>query len=505
MTLLRYLLVLFLGIVFLGAANAQKKVKLLHANELEGDVINGVKVKKLKGNVGFEHNDALMYCDSAYQYDTRNAIDAWGHVRITQGDSITLTGNTLNYDGNTKTGVVKGNVVLKDRKTTVITEALNYDMANKLASYNTGGTIKDDKNTLTSQYGVYDTQNKLFHFTGNVKVVNPTKGFVLTSDTMDYNSITKIVTLHGPTKIISPDGVVYADHGEYNTLMASSDFKGKAKVEAGNYTLYGDRIYYDEKNKHGVSEGNVQLISEKDKIIITGDIAYYWGGKGISKVFNNAVLKNIGDKDTLFISADTLISLENSKKPKDRKLLAFNHTKIFRPDLQGICDSLVYNFGDSTIYFFTDPVLWNNANQIEADSINIQMANKKIDKMNLRQNSIIISTDSLKNFNQVKGKDMTAFFTNNKISRINVNANGESIYYVLDKDALIGLNRAICSDITVRFKENKLQTITFIKKPEARFIPPHEIKEEDTRLKGFKWRIEEKPTRNEVLHLKKVL
>src|SRR6185437_4289050 len=145
-------------------------------------------------------------------------------------------------------------------------------------------------------------------------------------------------------------------------------------------------------------------------------------------------------------------------------------------------------------------------NQIEADSINIQMANKKIDRMNLRQNSLIISTDSMENFNQVKGKTMTAIFTNNKISKINVNGNGESIYYVLENDSTIsGLNRAICSDIVVRFSDNKLTTITFIKKPEARFIPPHEIKEEDTRLKGFKWRIKEKPTREEVLHLKKEL
>src|SRR6185312_10398225 len=162
------LLLLFFCIAAVAAVNAQKQVELIQANSLEGDVINGVKVQKVMGNVIFKHNEALMYCDSAYQYEKKNTIDAWGHIRITQGDSITLTGNTLNYDGNTKTGVVRGDVVLKDRKTTVTTDVLNYDMANKLASYNTGGVIKDDKNTLTSQYGVYDTQNKIFHFTKDV-------------------------------------------------------------------------------------------------------------------------------------------------------------------------------------------------------------------------------------------------------------------------------------------------------------------------------------------------
>src|ERR1700741_3131550 len=131
------LLLLFFGMLMLATAYAQKQVELIQANSLEGDVINGVKVQKVMGNVIFKHNEALMYCDSAYQYQAKNTIDAWGHIRINQGDTITLTGNTLNYDGNTKTGVVRGNVVLKDRKTTVTTDALNYDMANKLASYNT--------------------------------------------------------------------------------------------------------------------------------------------------------------------------------------------------------------------------------------------------------------------------------------------------------------------------------------------------------------------------------
>ena|SRR6185312_12696312 len=107
------LLLLFFCIAAVAAVNAQKQVELIQANSLEGDVINGVKVQKVMGNVIFKHNDALTYCDSAYQYNAKNIIDAWGNVKVVIDDDINITGDSLNYNGTTSLGVMKGNVVLK--------------------------------------------------------------------------------------------------------------------------------------------------------------------------------------------------------------------------------------------------------------------------------------------------------------------------------------------------------------------------------------------------------
>jgi lipopolysaccharide export system protein LptA len=95
-------------------------------------------------------------------------------------------------------------------------------------------------------------------------------------------------------------------------------------------------------------------------------------------------------------------------------MFAYNHVKIFKSDLQGKCDSLVYNYTDSTIYFYRDPVLWNERSQLTADTINIQLANNKINRMYLRTNSFVISQDTLLQYNQVKGRQMTAFFKRQK-------------------------------------------------------------------------------------------
>ncbi|MBX9851015.1 MAG: hypothetical protein K2X86_04570 [Cytophagaceae bacterium] len=482
---------------------AQKKDKDKKGKDkidlVRADKLGGGKKKKaavFSGNVIFKQGETYLYCDSALHYDKKNYIEAFGNVRITQGDSVSLSGDKLTYDGNTKKAVMTGNVFLRDKNMNLSTKYLEYDMQSKQAYYIGGGTINDGKTTLTSELGYYSTAFKTFRFKKNVRVVNNVKNYTLISDTLHYNSITKIATFKGPTTIQSSQGTIIANEGEYNTVTGQSKFEGKgsgAQVRTGSYTLTADHIYYDEKRKVGVVKKNVRLYSEKDKIIIEGDEGFYWENTGISKVYGNALMKNVVSGDTLYLTADTLISIDNID-PLKKRLLAFHHTKLFKSDLQGKCDSLAYNFADSTIYFYKDPVLWNAQNQITADSINMELVNQKIHRMNLNLNSFIVSQDSLKNFNQVKGKNMTAFFKEDEIYRVNVNGNGESIYFALENDTtLTGMNKVICSNMIIRLQDNKVATISFLEKPDGKFVPPHELAEPDKRLKGFKWRKEERP------------
>ncbi|MBY0427164.1 MAG: hypothetical protein K2Q22_16135, partial [Cytophagales bacterium] len=190
---------------------------------------------------------------------------------------------------------------------------------------------------------------------------------------------------------------------------------------------------------------------------------------------------------------------------KKKMLLAYRHVRIFRKDLRGICDSLVYNRIDSMFSLFRDPVLWNDGNQITSDTTFIHMANKKIDRIRLRTNAYTVSRDSLWNFNQAKGKNMVAYFKNNKIKSIDIRGNGESLYFALDGDTILtGMNKVLCSNMMIKFTPNsKLSTISFLTKPDGKFVPPHEISEPDKRLKGFKWREKEKPQRSDFIRPKK--
>ncbi|MBD2766373.1 LPS export ABC transporter periplasmic protein LptC [Hymenobacter sp. BT664] len=476
-------------------------VKLLTAGQLVGGDFNGVKIRKLLGNVSFQQEDTFLYCDSAYQYLDRNQVEAFSNVRVLQNDTITITGNHGFYDGNQRTARMTGNVVMRDPRMTLTSPSLDYDLNRKTAFYTETGHLTDPKNTLDSQQGFYDTNSKVFLFKGNVHLVTPDSE--LNNDTLRYNTISKIAYFNGPTRIKGKQGNLYAEVGTYNTNTRVSNFQKNAKIDTPNYLLGGDRLVYDEVKLYGVANGHVSLISKKDNLTLRGDIGRYWRGLGRTKLYGGRpVVRNISQKDTLYMAADTLVSVEARPGQTTTRtvLYAYPKVQIFRGNLQGVCDSLTYDRQDSIIYLNRDPVLWQAKNQLTADSIQIRSKRGKVDEVRLYANAFAVSQDTLLNFNQTKGRNMMAYFRDNKLRRVDVLGNAESIFYALDHDtATTGMNRVLSANMRLLFVESKLNKITVLTNPDARFIPPHELKPDDERLKGFRWRATERPTRRQVL------
>lgn len=486
----------------------EEPLEIINAKWLKGKTVGGEEFRILKDKVVIRHKGNTLYCDSAIQNITKNTVKAIGNARMLGSDGTKVTSKTMFYDGNKKVANASGNVVLIDEQGTLTTEVLDYDVVSQVAHYYTGAKIVDSENILTSKEGTYDTNSKVAFFKTDVHLTSKKDKQEIFSDNIQYNMVSKMAYFRGKTKILSKDGTVYANEGEYNTKTKVSNFRTKGntrpKAETEEYILQGDSLFYDNTNRIGFAKGNARLTSKKDSIIIDGDIGRFWGKKGISKVFGSALMRSISNKDTLYLVADTLISIRTKKensKDSIKILKAFHNTKIFRKELQGKCDSLVYNFSDSSIYMFNDPVLWDKKSQLSGDSIRVQMANNKIHRMLLRTNAFVIQQDTLGNFNQLKGRNMKAFFEKSEIRRVDVRGNGESIFFALEGDTLLtGMNRVICSDIDIKFKEqNKVKTITFKSKPDGKFIPPHELAEPDKRLKGFLWRINERPKKIDIL------
>lgn len=477
---------------------AQRVELLPGAGQLIGGDFNGRQIRKLIGNVGFKQGDTFLYCDSAYQYLDQNAIEAFSNVRIIQNDTVTITGDRGYYDGEKRTARITGNVVLRDPRITLTTQVLDYDLNRKLAYYSTGGHLTDPENTLDSQKGYYNTQTQVFSFRTNVKLV--TKDYTITNDTLQYNTQSKVAYFFGPTRIVGKQGNIYAEKGQYNTVTRVSDFKRNAKIETPNYLLGGDQLVYDEARQYGVARGNVSMTSKKDNVVIRGDVGRYWRATGRAKVHGSPVMRSITSRDTLYLAADTLVNVE-SRENDPGIVYAYRKVRILRgADLRGRADSLTYNRRDSVIYLNRNPILWNEKNQLTADSMEVRMRRQKIDQMRLYANSFIVGQDTLLDFNQVKGRNMVAYFQDSKLKRVDVLGNAESVYYALEGDtAVTGVNKAVSATMALRFADSKLQTITFVTNPDASFIPPHELKEEDQKLKGFRWLIDQKPTRRAVL------
>jgi lipopolysaccharide export system protein LptA len=481
-------------------ALAQRKVTLKQADNLFGGVRNGNRFDRLIGNVILTHNQTTIYCDSAHLFSSTNSVEAFGRVRITEGDSITITASKLEYDGNEQRAKLRKNVIFTKLETAKLyTDYLDYDRPVNQAYYYNGGRLVDSINVLTSNKGYYNANNNVAAFKKEVKVKNP--DYTMLSDSLQYNSTTKVIYFVTYTTLIDKDSSTFVyEEGQYDTKTRASDLKGGI-AKTDSYSLVGKSYVLDDIQKVYRVRGDVVMTYKDENLTIYGQASDYYRNKGIAKIYNNAYVAKVTDEgDTLFMRADTLVSIDH-QDPAKKRLLAYHNVKIFKKDLQGVADSLEYRSADSTIYFYRNPVLWTDGNQMTADSISMLIESNTISKIFMKTNCFVISKDTLINYNQIKGRTMTAEFGDKKIKRVIVEGNGESLYFALDEktNTLMGMNKILCSNIVIRFKDGRVNNLSFYVKPEADFIPPHELNEEDKTLKGFRWRGDVRPSKADVM------
>ena len=475
-----------------------KLIKINHANRLAFDKSLGIEAQRLIGNVECEHEGAIMRCDSAYLFSNKK-LEAYGHISIIKGDSIFLYGDSLRYDATTKLAHLKGKVRCIEKDMTLTTNTLIYDIGSSVASYYDGGTIVNKENTLTSKNGHYYSATKDVTFHYDVVLINPK--YKMNGDTLRYNTINKTAYFLGPTIITSKENYIYCENGWYDTDKEISRFSKNAVIVTKDQKLLGDSIFYDRKKGYGRATKNVQIIDTTNKSFIVGNFAEHYEKGNRAIVTDKAIYGKIVEKDTLFISGDTLFYFKPDSAHSYVK--AYRHVKIYKKDLQGVCDSMGYSSHDSLMKLYNSPVLWTNNGQVSAKQINVTTGSKGIKFFELVINAIVIQkVDSLdaNKFNQIEGRRIEGFLERDTIRKLNVLGNAQIMYYVKEKKGYKGVNKTICSDLTVWFNKEGVDRASFRKKPESTVFPLREVNDIDMRLKNFVWLENKRPkTKNDIL------
>ena len=477
-----------------------KRVEILNADVLEFDNTIGDGAKRLIGSVQFKHEDVLMFCDSAYFYKN-NSLDAFGHVHIIQPeDSTNLYGDFLTYDGNTKKAVITQNVILDKKDMHLTTAVLNYNTVTHVSFYNTSGRIVNKENVLTSEQGYFFGKTNDLTFKKNVVLNNPQ--FVINCDTMRYNITSKITYFKGPTTIKSKENLIYCEDGWYDTKKDLSRFSKNSYILTEEQKMFGDSVFYDRNTGIGKAVHNIQIIDTIQHITITGDLAIHNEYTDLSIVTGTALLTQIAAKDTLYLHADTLKSAGGNIKTKTT--IDKNTTPAFDPKdtLQvknnnnaSVKRLFAYHHvtKDSTMRLYGMPVIWSETNQLTGDSMTLVVGNKSMHSIELFGTAFITSQEDSLRFNQVRGKYMKGFFKDNDLYRVNVEGNGQTIYYVKEDEKIKSVNRADCSDLHIYLSDNKMNRITFITRPDATLFPLEKVDLKDLKLKNFTWRIDQRP------------
>ena len=481
---------LLVSISFFSFSQERKMVEILGAGSLEANERIASNAQRLIDTVRIRHKNILMWCDSAYTYTGTNRVDAFGRVHIQQNDTLHLYANKVFYDGDISFARAWGNVKLINKSTTIYTDTLDYDLAANISYYDDSGKIVDSTTTITSIIGRYFINDDLLNLYKNVIVVNDK--YTLNSDTVGYNTETSLITINGPTTIRDSANTLYAENGWYDSNTGEAEFLKNPVISNETQNIAANYIHYSKETKSGKALGSVKITDLENSSIIMGNFAVYNDLQKTAMVTDSAVYMNYNDGDTLYLHADTLRTIPDTI-PDKKIVFGYHKVRFFRSDIQGICDSMVYFTHDSIIQLHNSPVLWSEIHQLTADLIEMKQFANAPDELHLSRNSFIISKQDTNMYDQIKGKEMVGYIVNKKLNNIEVNGNGQTLYYTRDKEEIIGLNRAESSKISIRFKDGKINTISFLKAPEGELKPLFDLKEEDKKLKGFDWKINLRP------------
>lgn len=497
-------------------------VYLEHSETLSFDEQRLPDAQILRGNVCFRHDSALMYCDSAYFFQKENSLHAFGRVHLIQGDSVEGFGDVLYYNGNTKIARFRRNVRLLHDGAELKTDSLNYNRQRNIAYYFSGGTIQDSLNTLSSQWGQYTPDNDQALFKGKVELVNPK--FVLTCDTLCYNTSSYQADLVSPTEIIyEKETRIYSSNGWYNTQTELSMLLDRSRiVHDDGMSLTGDTIYYDKQAGHGKVLGQMQSVDSTHQMTLYGNKGEVWERSNSGYATDSAMLVEWSDSTMYsYMHADTMFTEELPYRKlvveqKDSVLIdsvwvlpapdstwidttyirirAYYGVRAYREDIQLVCDSIHYDGRDSVATLCGSPVCWNEQNQLSADTVVMYIENGTLDHMHGKGNATAIKREGEDVYNQLAGKEMYAYLREGDVYLVDVQGNAETVFYPQEEDGTyLGVNRTQSSYVKLYLEDRLIHHVVFTSSTTGVMTPMSQATDEDKYLTTFFWAEQERP------------
>lgn len=526
-------------------------IEIISTQKLKG--IDSIGLKILRGNVVLKQGNSTFHCDSAYLFEGRKDLEAFGNVLIQQGDSIEIESQYLDYDGakrkatlfqdvlltdrvtvitadsmdywmDSKRAIIKSDVFitdekvqvwadevdyfssqkkayltgdtrLEDQQVTITADEMDYDFNEEQGDYRGNGTVTNNSTLLTSETGFYDAVTKDVRFTESVHVDDPE--YQLDTDTLLYNTITEIATFNGESKVINQTNTIYSNGGRYDKVSNLIILDESPVLENGSQYLEADSLFFDKETGVGYASGDIFWKDTSENITITGHYMEYFEDTEYVLATDSVLMQQIIDGDTLFLTADTIVSV---RVDSAKSFKAHRNVRIYKSDFQAVCDSFHYDFADSVFYFFDDPVLWSDDSQLSGDTIVMRTENNNPKNIRMWPNALVGQKGYEKIYDQLAGKEIYGFFENKELNKISIKGAAESIYYALnDREEYYGVNESQASNMVILLEDREVQMIKMYENPKATFHPIADVDPLGFKLNGFQWREEERPTSPESL------
>jgi len=492
----KYIRIIFLCTLFpfnlLFAQNEPDLLELIEGAEMIEYHVKK-KAHRLIGPVNFKYKGSVMYCDSAHFFEKDQIVIAYGKVQIDSKD-INLFCDSLLFRGKTRFAKLWGNVRVRDQEYKILTDSMDYDLRARKGVYRRNGVIQSiiSNERLSSRVGYFYPESKDFFFSGNVDYRKD--DLSMRTDTLQFSYGTQKASFFGPTKIVKGKTEMYCRKGWYNVETEAGVLIGDAVVIDESKVIKGDTLEYDPISKTFQARGYSYYEDKTQNIVLRGNSIVNDDKNKRLVISGNACVTQKNDGDTIQITADTIISTQDSLEKQN--IRANHNVKIFNRKLQATSDSLTFTESMNILYLFKKPIVWSENAELKGEKMNIYFKDSLVDKVEIFENtSALMELDSGEYFNQISGREMIAYFSNQKLKSAYVNGNAQTLFYPYEEKntdtSLIvkrkGMNRLYAGDLRLDLDSGEVKGVSYIDKPDGKFYPMNKINKDEQFIKEFSW------------------
>lgn len=469
----------------------------------------------------------VLTCDRGdYNSDTHQA-NCYDNVRSVDTKNNVLTCDRGDYNTETKLMHCFSNVRLLDKDNNeLLCEEGEYDGKTGLAKFRNNVVLNDkDGGKLVCEHGTYNSNTHLADFYENVRITKPDgKGEVITSHAI-YNTDTEIASLDSEANITGEEGeFIYTTRGEYNTKTGMAELLDRSYIIKDGRRIDGDRLrtYKEEETGYTIDEaiGNVIISDPVNQFGLTGDHCIRVEETGYDRAYGNVVITDSVNKchvlghhceydentgyamatdsaeviyyyyqDTVYVHSDTMkvFTYNINTDSVYRDLYAYKKVRMFRNDVQGVCDSLVHHALDSCTYMYGQPIIWNYNQQVFGEEIRVYNNDSTINWVHVINQAMTIEQLDSVSYNQVQAKEMFSYFKDGQIEHNEAKGNVFVTYFIDEEGgARIGMNYTETTHLKM-FMENKKVKRVWMPAATGTVYPPIKIPESKRYLPAFAW------------------
>jgi lipopolysaccharide export system protein LptA len=443
-----------------------------------------------------------------------HVINYWDGGKIVDTSNV-LTSLTGIYNTTLKMCYFKKNVVLTNPKYVIRCDTMLYAPESRIAFFIGPTRITSKSNFMYCEKGYYNTKGNFCQFSQKPYILNK-KGDSLSGEQIyydrdrDFGQILDNFSLVDTTDNITIKGDYAEYDGSSETILTTCkalllQVYNKDTLHLHGDTLFGKNISMNDTAKKGKPklmlayhhvkfykkdiQGKCDSLTydEKDSIMRMYYLPILWSD--VNQLTADTMKLHFRNKkmDVLDMRGHSFIA---SKDTLASKLLeADSATGDYAPHDTLAKDTLAKKTG---IHYRRDLIVNDSLANIHNDSVVKDSSHIHHDSVAVHK--IFHGSDTLQ-FNQIKGKNMKGYFKDNKIFKVKVMGNAQTIYYVYtdNNTAILGANRADCSNMIIFIINNKINSITFLQKPDATLFPMKDVKPLEFLLGGFRWYGRERP------------